>query len=110
MRRGENCGSLRKRDVVSASTFINNFFFFFSRAKHPVKVHVRAAISIRGPSGIAIFDGIMDAAIYVSILDNALLPFLRSVYSDGHRSMQDNDPKHTSRMANSFMLDNNISW
>ena len=52
----------------------------------------------------------MDAAFYVSILDNALLPFLRSVYSDGHRSMQDNDPKHTSRMANSFMLDNNINW
>ena len=24
--------------------------------------------------------------------------------------MQDNDPKHTSRMANSFMLDNNIFW
>ena len=24
--------------------------------------------------------------------------------------MQDNDPKHTSRMANSFMLDNNINW
>ena len=42
----------------------------------------------------------MDAAFYVSILDNALLPFLRSVYSDGHRSMQDNDPKHTSRIAN----------
>ena len=51
VRRGENCGSLRKRDVVSASTFINNVFFF-SRAKHPVKVHVWAAISIRGPSGM----------------------------------------------------------
>ena len=56
------------------------------------------------------FDGIMDAPFYVSILGSAVLPFLRSVYPDGHRFMQDNDPKHTSRMANSFMLDNNVNW
>ena len=49
---------------------------------HPVKVHIWAAISIRGPSGIAILDGIMGAAFYVSIFNNALLPFLSGVYSD----------------------------
>lgn len=35
--------------------------------KHPVKVHVWAGISARGPTGVCIFDGIMDARMYTSI-------------------------------------------
>ena len=31
------------------------------RPKHPVKVHVWAGISCHGPTGVCIFDGIMDA-------------------------------------------------
>ena len=83
---------------------------FFFRAKHPVKVHVWAGISMRGRTGICIFDGIMDADLYISILEKSLVPFLRDVYPDSHRFMQDNDPKHTSSRAKSYMEAQNINW
>ena len=70
-----------------------------TRPKHPVKVHVWAGISLRGSTGICIFDGIMDQILYISILQETLLPFIQSVYPDGHRFMADNDPKHTSKAA-----------
>ena len=72
------------------------YVYYYLRAKHPVKVHVWAGISHRGCTGICIFDGIMDAVLYVNIIGETLLPFLEDIYPDGHRLMQDNDPKHTS--------------
>ena len=35
---------------------------------------------------------------------------IQSVYPDGHRFMQDNDPKHTSNMGKDFLDNNNITW
>ena len=52
----------------------------------------------------------MDKVLYIEILDRTLIPFIKSVYPDGHRLMADNDPKHTSRAAINFLEDNNISW
>ena len=79
--------------------------------KHPVKVHVWAGISKQGPTELMVFEGIMDAQFYVSeILSNGLLPFIRRIFPDGHRFQQDNDPKHTSRLASNFMEDNGINW
>ena len=79
------------------------------RPKHPTKVHVWAGISCRGPTGVCNFDGIMDATMYARILDQ-YLPFIRDVYPSGHRFMQDNDPKHTSRHALSFFVEKHIKW
>ena len=52
----------------------------------------------------------MDADGYVSILEEALLPFLRNVYPDGHRFVQNNDPKHTSKRALAFFQQNGVNW
>jgi len=82
----------------------------FPRAKHLVKVHVWAGISMRGRTGICIFEWIMDASVYVDILNRTLVPFLREVYPDGHHFMQDNDPKHTSRLGKCFLAGNHITW
>lgn len=46
----------------------------------------------------------------MSILEGTLLPFVTDVYREDHRSMHDNDPKHTSSYAEDWMKDNSISW
>ncbi len=81
------------------------------RAKHPVKVHVWAGIGWHGATDICIFDGIMNAELYVQILQLTLIPTLqRAQYREGHRFMQDNDPKHTSRAAQKFFEESGINW
>ena len=70
--------------------------FYKPRPKHPVKVHVWGGISSRGRMTLCIFEGKMDATLFTSILTSSLLPFIRSVCPNGHRFMQDNDPKHCS--------------
>ena len=54
----------------------------------------------------------MDATLYCEILTRTLLPFLAEKIStpSSHRFMQDNDPKHCSRMAKKFYDDSGINW
>jgi len=52
----------------------------------------------------------MDAPVYVDILEKTLLPFVEAVYPDSFRFMQDNDPKHTSKLGQQFLRDNKITW
>ena len=81
------------------------------RPKHPYKVHIWAGISRRGATNIAVFTGIMESEFFVSeILKKHLEPFLALVYPDGHRFMQDNDPKHTSKRAKEYYREANINW
>ena len=81
------------------------------RPKHPYKFHVWAGISKRGATKALIFTGNMDAQFYMEhILKRTLLPFIREKFADGHRFQQDNDPKHTSRLAKEFMEREGIKW
>ena len=80
------------------------------KPKHPLKLHVWAGISRRGCTKVCIFKGIMDADLYTSILEQTLLPFINEKYPDGHKFMQDNDPKHRSKKAQTFFEDNNVLW
>ena len=79
------------------------------KPKHPLKVHVWGGISKHGPTELVIFEGIMDAVLYCRILETSLLPFIRNRLP-AHRFQQDNDPKHTSRYAKQFYIDNNVNW
>ena len=82
------------------------------RPKHPVKVHVWAGISRKGPTPICIFEGIMNAPVFIEILERTLLPFIQQKFPipNSHRFMQDNDPKHTSRAAQQFYQTAGINW
>ena len=52
----------------------------------------------------------MDAKVYVKILEKCLLPFLHNVYPLHHHFVQDNDPKHTSKVAQKFFDEHEVNW
>ena len=80
-------------------------------AKHALKVHVWAGISKRGATNICVFDTTMDASLYVKILEDFLIPFIEKNFAGtNYRFMQDNDPKHTSRLAKAFYEKEGINW
>ena len=55
-------------------------------------------------------DGCHHVRGHFAIFPQALYWQRVHVYRDSHRFMQDNDPKHTSRLASQFFEDNGINW
>ena len=81
------------------------------KAKHPPKVNVWAGIYSHGAANVVIFMGTLIATRYVDILEAALIPFLDEVYPDKHRFQQDNNPKHTSRYAKGYYIEEKeVNW
>jgi transposase len=70
--------------------------------KNRQKIHVWGAFSLQGKTSIYCFVGKMDASFYVEILKNQL-PEIKKMMGDDWRLQQDNDPKHTSRLAKDFL-------
>ena len=60
---------------------------------------------------LAEVEGKMNAAQYVDILENNLLPSMEEseISLEDVIVQQDNDPKHTSKRAKEWMEDNNIT-
>jgi transposase len=53
----------------------------------------------------------MDAEFFIEgVLKPHLEPFIRKVFPDHHRFMQDNDPKHTSRKAKAYYESSIVNW
>lgn len=53
------------------------------KPKHPLKIHVWAGISRRGPTQITLFDGIPRKEIFVdNIVKGNLLPFIQTTFPD----------------------------
>ena len=76
--------------------------------KNRQKVMAWGGISKKGKTPLFCFTNIMDGPFYVSILQNQLLPAARNMYRRNWRLQQDNDPKHTSRVAKNFIAENSI--
>lgn len=73
-------------------------------------MHVWAGISWQGSTDVCIFEGIMKAPLYVDIIKKTLVPFLNERLPEGHKFMQDNDPKHTSRLAKAYFEAAGVQW
>ena len=79
----------------------------------PQEGHLNSAQNIQYGLALAkkvlcIFEKIITAPLYCEILKHTLLPFIEEKFP--HRFMQDNDPKHTSRVAQQFFTAHNINW
>ena len=81
------------------------------KLKHPVKVHIWGGISKKGVTQLVIFQGTSKVTNFCTIIEHGLLPFIRQHFTDGdYRFLQDNDPKHTSCLAQLFLEDRDVNW
>lgn len=72
------------------------------------KVMAWGGISEKGKTPLFCFTDIMDGPFYVNILRTQLLPAAQRMYGNDWRLQQDNDPKHTSRVAKEFIAESEV--
>lgn len=72
-------------------------------------IMVWGCFSWNGVGPIHRIEGNMDAVKYVEILQNVMLPYAEENLPVIWKFQQDNDPKHTSRVAKKFFEDNSVT-
>lgn len=73
-----------------------------------ISVMVWACFSYHGKGRLVFIDGIMDAAKYCCILSDNLFASVDEMGLSDFIFQQDNDPKHTSRLAKEYLAENNV--
>ncbi len=73
--------------------------------KDRTKILAWGRFCIQGKTSLYCFSEIMDANLYVEIVERHI-PEINQMLGDDWRFQQDNDPKHTSRIAKTFLNDN----
>ena len=73
--------------------------------KDRTKIFAWGGFCIKGKTSLFCFKGIMDAKFYVDILRRHT-PEINRMLKGKWRFQQDNDPKHTSRLAQAFLQEN----
>ena len=109
-----------KRRMWSRAIFADEASFWLSRGKirmwtksgqkkpqysvkHSAKEHVWAAFSSMGTFPLCVFTQNMDTTLYLKILEWHLLRQAEAFHEKRWYLVQDNDPKHTSRLAKRWM-------
>jgi transposase len=112
----DNWGRVIFTDETAFDLFRNKVRRWHKNGERPIrrlpksrqKVMAWGGISLKGKTPLFCFTNIMDGPFYVSILQNQLLPSARNMYRRNWILQQDNDPKHTSRVAKDFIAENRI--
>ncbi|CAF1411317.1 unnamed protein product [Rotaria magnacalcarata] len=79
--------------------------------KHPIKVNVWACFSARGFSRVVCFKENLNADLMCHIYKYGLLPTARKQFGYGStlwKLQEDSGPKHTSKLATNWRMNNNI--
>lgn len=80
--------------------------------KHSGKVHVWGCFCSKGFGKLIIFTGNMNAEFLIEIYKKGLIPSSKKFFSDGNDDwilQEDNDPKHMSKKAKEFKVQNGIT-
>uniref|UniRef100_A0AC34RLD5 Transposase n=1 Tax=Panagrolaimus sp. JU765 TaxID=591449 RepID=A0AC34RLD5_9BILA len=102
-------GSDGRRYIRRPSGARNNQKYQKPTIKHGGgNVLVWGCFSSSGVGPIRRIEGIMDSIMYRDIMENTMLPFARQTKIRGWVYMQDNDPKHRSRLVQQWFLNRKV--
>ncbi|CAF2995742.1 unnamed protein product [Rotaria sp. Silwood2] len=85
--------------------------YYVLTVKHPVKIHVWGCFSKHGFGKLILFKQSLNSNFMCKIYKNGLLPSVKKWFGDNNynwKLLEDNDPKHTSKMSKTFKINNGI--